>query len=501
MAINQLQIPSSGNINNLVDQSQWQSLSNLGNVYQKAQQDAANKQAFAAFQQTGDPKALIGSGDMNLARLGVEAQSHMDALKQQEIQNRRAEEELGFQRATANRAQTDWLQKDKDAAEAARLIRGLGGGGAPAAPAGPTPFPAPMPGAVPSPTPGPTAAVAPAPGQQSPPVMAADESSLPAWATPQSQVAQNIPPSQVQPAAPAGAAGGITRDQLAALYKNPETRAMATTFLQNQMTPGTWSHHFDDNTGRVIATNNKTNEVKDVTPGGIAATSKQQQEVQGYFKAGKDLGMTDDQATAFAANKGKTPKEDLNPTEMKLIEEKTKAIHSGEDVLDNIHRLQELSKTAWSGAGASTAARVAGAVLPGGMIPQGATDTTELENVAIQNVARQAKETFGSRLAVAEVKLLNEIETNPLQSNEARQRIYTRLESMFNRHMNDMTTEREQIRNKTFFKPGAGGATPQPAPDAASTPSDNLAAAKWASQNPNDPRAQAIIQHLKGQGQ
>ena len=163
---------------------------------------------------------------------------------------------------------------------------------------------------------------------------------------------------------------------------------------------------------------------------------------------------------------------------MKLVEEKTKAIHSGEDVLDNIHRLQELSKTAWSGAGASTAARVAGAVLPGGMIPQGATDTTELENVAIQNVARQAKETFGSRLAVAEVKLLNEIETNPLQSNDARQRIYTRLESMFNRHMNDMTTEREQIRNKTFFKPGAGGATPQPAPDAAATPqSDNLAGA------------------------
>ena len=176
---------------------------------------------------------------------------------------------MGFQRATANRAQTDWLQKDKDAAEAARLIRGLGGGGAPAAATGPAPFPAPMPGAVPSPTPGPTAAVAPAPGQPSPPVMAADESSsLPAWATPQSQVAQNIPPNQVQPAAPAGAAGGITRDQLAALYKNPETRAMATTFLQNQMTPGTWSHHFDDNTGRVIATNNKTNEVKDVTPGG-----------------------------------------------------------------------------------------------------------------------------------------------------------------------------------------------------------------------------------------
>ena len=101
MAINQLQIPSSGNINNLVDQSQWQSLSNLGNVYQKAQQDAANQQAFAQFQQTGDPKALIGSGDMNLAKLGVEAQNHRDLLAQQVIENKRADINTGINQTNA----------------------------------------------------------------------------------------------------------------------------------------------------------------------------------------------------------------------------------------------------------------------------------------------------------------------------------------------------------------------------------------------------------------
>ena len=101
MAINQLQIPSSGNINNLVDQSQWQSLSNLGNVYQKAQQDAANQQALAQFQQTGDPKALIGSGDMNLAKLGVDAQNHLDLLKQQVIENKRADINTGINQTNA----------------------------------------------------------------------------------------------------------------------------------------------------------------------------------------------------------------------------------------------------------------------------------------------------------------------------------------------------------------------------------------------------------------
>ena len=105
MAINQLQIPTSGNINNLVDQSQWTSLANLGNVYQKAQQDAANKAAFAQYQQTGDPKALIGSGDMNLAQLGISAKNHQDLLAQQAQENRRADINVGLNQAQGKRAE------------------------------------------------------------------------------------------------------------------------------------------------------------------------------------------------------------------------------------------------------------------------------------------------------------------------------------------------------------------------------------------------------------
>ena len=114
MAINQLQIPTSGNINNLVDQSQWTSLANLGNVYQKAQQDAANKAAFAQYQQTGDPKALIGSGDMNLAKLGVEAQNHRDLLAQQVIENKRADINTGINQTNAGINQKRFDQQTYD---------------------------------------------------------------------------------------------------------------------------------------------------------------------------------------------------------------------------------------------------------------------------------------------------------------------------------------------------------------------------------------------------
>ena len=86
--IPQLQIPQMGAVSGGAD---FSPLAQLPQLYQKYQQDQANKAAFAAYQQTGDPKALLGSGDMNLAQLGISAQNHMDLLKQQAIENKRSE--------------------------------------------------------------------------------------------------------------------------------------------------------------------------------------------------------------------------------------------------------------------------------------------------------------------------------------------------------------------------------------------------------------------------
>jgi hypothetical protein len=96
-----LQIPQMGAVSGGAD---FSPLANLGNLYQKYQQDQADKAALATFQQTGDPRALMASGNMSLAQLGINAQNHLDTLKQQAIENKRADINLGLNQAAGARA-------------------------------------------------------------------------------------------------------------------------------------------------------------------------------------------------------------------------------------------------------------------------------------------------------------------------------------------------------------------------------------------------------------
>lgn len=81
MPIAPLQIPT-----NFQSQSlDFSPLANLGTIYQKAKQDTANKEALA----TGDPNALIRSGDSTLASLGINMLRQKDALTQQALDNAR----------------------------------------------------------------------------------------------------------------------------------------------------------------------------------------------------------------------------------------------------------------------------------------------------------------------------------------------------------------------------------------------------------------------------
>ena len=100
-----LQIPTQGAVSGGAD---FSPLAQLPQLYQKYQQEQANKQALAQFQQTGDPKALIGSGDMNLAQLGISAQTHMDTLKQQAIQNKMAEANLAINHGRYKHETKNW---------------------------------------------------------------------------------------------------------------------------------------------------------------------------------------------------------------------------------------------------------------------------------------------------------------------------------------------------------------------------------------------------------
>jgi len=511
VAINQLQIPQS-NINNTVDPSTWGALGNLGTVYQKAQEQQRLQSTLASL--GTDPQAnmriLLGSGVPSLAQIGLNLQEKGVEQgredKRYAVTDKRANELLAIQQANERRAQETYEKVDSDEAAAAKLIGG-GFGQTPqqAAPAA-APFPAPLPGAMPpqqpQQPPQPAPQVAPpqvAPGEPpsafsatpilpggmqagpavappaqptaqaaptAPPVMAqGDDSELPGWA----QSAQAQPPdtslvgrvaSNLTSPSPAAAAG-ISRDQLAALYKNPLTRPIATAFLQKQFNPGEWKYEKDD-AGRIIATNtldpSKTRDVTPPTASGAPPASKDQRERDARFADAKSRGYDETTANYVAIN-GKLPKEDLTPTEMKAVTDAQKQAQSGEDVLDNLKRLKELSPRAWTGSGASTRASLANALLPSDYIPQGAIDTKEMSNLALQNVAGQAKAVFGARLAVAEVKLLNQIETTPEMSDPERQAVYTRIEKMIRRHVDAANAEAEGIKNKTYFKPSAATQT------------------------------------------
>jgi hypothetical protein len=125
-----LQIPQMGAVSGGAD---FAPLAQLGTIYAKARQDEADKQALAAFQQTGDPKALMSSGNMSLAQLGINAQNHLDTLRQQGIENKRADINLGINqtnasinRDRANREKIDW-ENEPDPGSPEALARAAAG--------------------------------------------------------------------------------------------------------------------------------------------------------------------------------------------------------------------------------------------------------------------------------------------------------------------------------------------------------------------------------------
>ena len=474
MAIAALQIPSS-NINNLVDQSQWSSLANLGNVYKQAQEDAAKQNTLS--QLGNDPAAnaslLIRSGVPSLAQLGLTMQGQQtdraERVREWEAANRRAE-------AGETRTAADWEKKGADEEAAAKLIAGLTGRQpAPAAP--PSPFPAagapPLVASPPVAQP-PAAPVAPpiqqavplAPGQmppggpavplapQAPPVAPSpiDPSQLAATtaAAPPSvvdRIAGNL--TSGQPAA----AAGISRDQLAELYRNPITRPIATAFLQKQFSPGEWKYEKTED-GRIIAVNSlDPTQTKDVTPptaSGAPTQTKQEREVQGYYEAGIKQGLNDTQAKAFALNKGKLPSEDLSVHDRKAIDDNDAVYMSANTALENIGRLQALSPKAFQGFGASTLGAVTKQFGPGA-----GTATAEYNNIALRNVIAMVKSAF-PRPTEYETKLMNQIETGADMPREQRDDLLKDLSAQLQLRANTAQAKSEAIRGRTYYKPGGG---------------------------------------------
>jgi hypothetical protein len=178
--------------------------------------------------------------------------------------------------------------------------------------------------------------------------------------------------------------------------------------------------------------------------------------------------MNDQQAKDFAANKGKTPKEDLTAGEEKRVNTLTDENRTAQRTLANIKDLRTLSKSAWGFPGA---AGVSSYVAPVPILgtKTGAADTQDLINAAHSNVVNVGKTYFPQRVTNTDVKLLTDLEGSANQPDVVRQRIYDRAERAFQQIIDENSQEMEGIRNKTFYKSG-GGQQPAPQQAAAAAP-------------------------------
>jgi hypothetical protein len=284
-------------------------------------------------------------------------------------------------------------------------------------------------------------------------------------------------------------AAGVSNNEIGELYRNPLTRPLATAFLEKQLAPGKWKYEKLPD-GRLIAVSETDpTRTKDVTPGG--AVSKEQAEYRNLLKTAKeDFGMSDDEAKAWAANKGKTPKqEDLSVTEKKMVDAANEKARAADDAILNLKKLKELSPKAWSGGAGSFMATGMGRYLPGSLTPEGALNVQELVNITHQNVLQQLKPLLGARPAVYEAQLLKQLETTPEMSDELRQRVYDRLIKTMQSRGDDAAKEAEGIRNRTYFKPGGyAPGSGAPAPEAAAVPNlkEFMIAARKANPNATD---------------
>lgn len=487
MAVAALQLPQQGPISQAP--FDWSPLAKLGDVYMQGQQQANQQSALSQLgnDPTQNAQILIKSGVPSLAQLGINLQQQQatsaESRREFDLQQAIRQHQDARAAAAERRTAEDWERQDPDAA--AKLIRSMLSQQNPQAPAQ-APFPAPLPGQA-----APAQAAPPAPAQGVAPPPAAPPAPPAAVPAPPANApdafTSPIAPSQQGAALPAiaervanhlasnqpAAAAGVTPDQIAELYRNPLTRQMATTLLQNQLSPGTWKVEKSDD-GRLLAYNDKTLQSRDITPptaSGLPPGSKEQRERDERFADAKRRGYDDDTANFVAINK-KLPKEDLSAAEIKTVNDLDNSSRMADMMVQNLKRLQELSPNAYDGALASHRATLMTSTL-GDHAPQGALDTQELSNLARQNVALQAKATFGARLTQGEVNYLTQLESTPEMANATRQTIYKTLLSRFQTLADQDRAKSDQIKSGTYYKKGAPQAAPQAtdaAPAAQATP-------------------------------
>jgi hypothetical protein len=281
--------------------------------------------------------------------------------------------------------------------------------------------------------------------------------------TPHNRALDNLQNNQV-------ASAGLSHDELAAMFANPYSRPLAQAYVQKQLDPG--SYTFQQVGDMLVRTNSRSGQTDvvmrdtkptvvgdrlvardqqgnyvDVTPGGYQG--KEQRERDARYADAISRGKTKQEADYYAMY-GKAPgSEDLKPADKKMIGDNESVIKTGLDALDNLEEMSTLSKTAYEGAYATKRAELMSGL--GSNAPQAALDTIRMQNLAMQNIAQQAKTLFGARILKSEINLMKQIETLPEQPDRVRQQILTQLRTLIQHRVASAQETNKAIKSGEYW--------------------------------------------------
>jgi hypothetical protein len=173
---------------------------------------------------------------------------------------------------------------------------------------------------------------------------------------------------------------------------------------------------------------------------------------------------------------GKMPREDQQPlsaSDKKVIVEADEAVAAGEGAIQGLRRAMELSKDAYEGPFANTRAQAMAVVGD-----KRANTTLELDNVLATGALSQLKAIFGGAPTEGERKILLDIQGSSSMPRDVREKVYERAIAAAERRLGLARQQAENIRDRTYFKPGGSPQSQrQQAPGATAPPQQQQPAA------------------------
>lgn len=195
----------------------------------------------------------------------------------------------------------------------------------------------------------------------------------------------------------------------------------------------------------------------------IPPVDRTREQIQQREAEAKRLGMdpNDPQVRGFILTGRRPPEQTLSASDRKAILEADEGVSTGEGVISSLRRAKTLSKNAMGFPGAGYVAQ-AGSLIGSPV----AIDTAELDNLVGTTALSQLKTIFGGNPTEGERKILLELQGSSAKPDAVRQKIYDTAIQMAERRLELKRQQARELREGTYFRPGAGGQQTAPQPQA-----------------------------------